>query len=119
MNPHLQWLQQNSDTSIQSASETIPLWQVLKTIYNSYLKYHSAKHYPVLTFSSTNHDHAPQADGAESNNHLSGDEELDFYTRHVPIRLSPENIIPAIHKNILIISLNSMSHNHSKTTIYV
>ena len=43
----------------------------------------------------------PQANGTESNNHLSGDEELDFYTGHVPIRLSPENLLPAIQKNIL------------------
>ena len=113
MNPLLQWLQQNSDTSIQSASETIPLWQLLsiKTIYNSSLKYQSAKHYPVLTFSSTNHDHAPQAVGAESNNHLSGDEELNFYTGHVPIWLSPDNLLPAIQNNILIFNLKSMPHN--------
>ena len=79
-------------------------------MYISSLKYQSAKHYPVLTFSSTKHDHAPQADGAESNNHLSGDEELDFYTGHVPIRLSPENLLPAIQKNILIFSLKSILH---------
>jgi len=40
---------------------------------------------PSPNFFQYKHDHAPQADGAESNNHLSGDEELDFYTGYVPI----------------------------------
>jgi len=86
----------------------IPMWQLLniKTICNSSLTYQSAKHYTVLIFSSTKHDHAPQADEAVSNTPLSGDEELDFNTGHVPIKQSTENFSPAIQKNILELGQN-------------
>ena len=62
--------------------------------------------YPVLIFSSTKHDHAPQADEAMS----SGDEEHDFNTGHVPIGQSPEDFPPAIQKNIIEMGSYIVSH---------